>query len=120
VVREEFVASLAAERRRRRLSQTRLARRVGVTQQVLSAWETGAARPTRAHLAAWAIALEVAPFPEGTRPVREQCGQYKGYQMHKRRHETPCDPCRDANTKYMVLYRWLRQHGTSAAATSQS
>lgn len=113
--RTEFIARLGAERRRRGFSQNRLAPLIGVRQQVLNSWEAGKSKPTRQNLVAWAKALGVPPHPESTDPVRSECGSYKGYQIHKRRGEPKCGPCKDANAKYTALHRFLRQYGTPSS-----
>jgi len=40
-------------------------------------------------------------------PVREECGEYRGVSMHKRRGEPVCDPCREAQSAYQQ--RWYRK-----------
>lgn len=49
-------------------------------------------------------------------PVNEEppelCGSYGGYQRHGRLNEEPCQPCREANAKYIREYR--RQSGPLA------
>lgn len=35
----------------------------------------------------------------------QPCGSFGGYQRHKKAGETPCDPCREANRRYMAEYR---------------
>ncbi len=109
VSREKFIAELAAQRRRRGITQTILAARIGVTQQSLSNWESGAAWPGRSNLAAWAATLDVAPPPGAVAPVRPECGTLRGYRIHGQQGEPRCDPCKDANTKYMTTYRAVRR-----------
>jgi transcriptional regulator with XRE-family HTH domain len=99
------------------VSQEKLAKRVGVSQQVLSSWERGVCRPTRRSLRRWALALGQEPLPERL-PVRDKCGTTPGYQVHQRRGEPPCDPCTDANTEFMRAYRAARR-GLSTRPTEK-
>lgn len=117
MTRDQYIASLAAERRRRGLSQAALAVRIGehgVAQQSLSSWESGAVSPDRHSLAAWAEALHVEPYPEAVEPVRPECGTRKGYGIHRRLGEPKCDPCKDANAIYMTIYRTARRSERAA------
>lgn len=36
------------------------------------------------------------------------CGTYSGYQLHRKRDEKPCGPCREASAAYMRNYRSLK------------
>lgn len=38
----------------------------------------------------------------------QPCGSYAGYRGHVKRGEEPCEPCRDANRRYMADYRTRR------------
>lgn len=37
--------------------------------------------------------------------IRDTCGTSAGYQVHRKRSETPCGPCRTAQAEYMRQYR---------------
>jgi hypothetical protein len=59
-------------------SELAAADRIGVEKRQISRWKNGAAgRP--------------APYP---------CGTNAAYNRHTRRHEKPCQPCRDAHRAY--------------------
>lgn len=112
--RDQLVIDLNNLRRRRGTSQRALADRMGVSQQMLSAWEARTTRPTRKNLAAWCAALGQPPPP--FRPARyETCGKPTGRAGHRRRGDEPCDPCLDAAAAYMNSYRAAKRAEGRAA-----
>lgn len=49
-----------------------------------------------------------------------RCGTRRGYDVHRKRGEEPCQPCRDANNAYHRAYartRHAMRRATNAAAT---
>lgn len=49
-----------------------------------------------------------------------RCGTRRSYDVHRKRGEEPCQPCRDANNAYHRAYARTRQamrRATNAAAT---
>ncbi len=113
ITREQFIAGLVAERRRRGLSQAAVADRMGtVRQSAISRWETGETIPDQYALAGWADALDVERFQE--LEPHPRCGSDAGYQRLKRRGEVTCDRCLRAHAVYMLIYRSAR--ASTAAA----
>lgn len=55
----ELVQQLRAMRKNARLTQAWIARRIGVTETSVGAWEAGTKVPSARHLAAWADVLGV-------------------------------------------------------------
>jgi transcriptional regulator with XRE-family HTH domain len=112
--REQYIAGLAAERRRLGLSQAAVADRIGnVRQTAVSRWETGETIPDVYALAAWADALNVERYQELEQ--HPKCGTDAGYQRLKRRHgQVDCDRCVNAHRNYTIIYRAAR--GNSVAA----
>jgi hypothetical protein len=55
------------------------------------------------------VSRDGAPVKDARSHVRrtpiQPCGTHGGYQRHKRAGEVPCDPCLDANRRYMQEYR---------------
>lgn len=111
---DQLIEELTTARRRRGTSQQFVADRIGVSQQVLSSWESRISRPTRVNLAAWAVALDREPPPY--RPAKyATCGSPTGRNVHTRRNEEACDPCLDSAAEYMRTYRAERRNRSVAA-----
>lgn len=64
---DQIIAALRAERRRRRWSQTHVARLLGASQPQIARWETHKVTPGGDTLCQWAAALNL-PLTPGGRP----------------------------------------------------
>jgi len=111
-VSEPWVDQLRRERLARQLSQRVLAGRIGVSQPVLSGWESGRLRPSRERAEDWARGLDVVLPAEVLASLvlkYAACGTDSGYQRHRRLGTDRCGPCVRAHADYQVDYLRCRE-----------
>lgn len=96
------VRRLVAEKR---TPKAEIARRFGIGVGTVRSWARGER-----------VGEDGVPYIDERLKPRAPCGTRAGYCTHQRRGESPCRPCKDANTNYLRAYKATRKAKLRSAA----